>query len=69
MWTQELFCSCGKSFLAQKQFHMSGKTVLQSGMEYRKQGVSMGLPSLSEFELWRTEERNVRAAREALDRA
>ena len=48
---------------------MSGKTVLQSGMEYRKQGVSMGLPSLSEFELWRTEERNVRAAREALDRA
>ena len=54
---------------AAKQFHMSGKTVLQSGMEYRKQGVSMGLPSLSEFELWRTEERNVRAAREALDRA
>ena len=48
---------------------MSGKTVLQSGMEYRKQGVSMGLPSLSEFELWRTEERNVRAAREALDQA
>ncbi len=32
-------------------------------------GVSMGLPSLSEFELWRTEERNVRAAREALDQA
>ena len=54
---------------AAKQFHMSGKTVLQSGMEYRKQGVSMGLPSLSEFELWRTEERNVRAAREALERA
>ena len=54
---------------AAKQFHMSGKTVLQSGMEYRKQGVSMGLPSLSEFELWRTEERNVRAAREALDQA
>lgn len=52
---------------AAKQFHMSGKTVLQSGMEYRRQGVSMGLPSLSEFELWRTEERKIRAAREALD--
>lgn len=50
-----------------EQFHMSGKAVLQSGMEYRKQGVSMGLPSLSEFELWRTEEQKIRAAREALD--
>lgn len=26
-------------------------------MIYRKPGVSMGLPSLSEYELWRTDQR------------
>lgn len=49
-------------------FHMSGKAVLESGMRYRKQGVNMGLPSLSEFELWRTDEEQIRLAREELDR-
>ncbi len=35
-------------------FHTSGrKGPVQSGMTYRKEGVSMGLPSLSEYELWR----------------
>lgn len=49
-------------------FHMSGKTVLESGMRYRRQGVNMGLPSMSEFELWRTDEKQIRLAREELDR-
>lgn len=47
-------------------FHMSGKQVLQSGMEYRREGVSMGLPSMSEFEVWRTEEAAIREAADAL---
>lgn len=49
-------------------FHMSGKKVLQSRMEYRKQGVSMGLPAMSEFEIWRTDAEKVRKAREELSR-
>ena len=50
-------------------FHMSGKEVLESGMVYRKAGVNMGLPGLSEYEIWRTSEENIRKAREELDRA
>lgn len=48
-------------------FHMSGKVTLDSEMKYRKEGVSMGLPSLSEFEVWRTREENVREARTVLE--
>lgn len=43
-------------------FHMSGKKVLESGMAYRKPGVSMGLPGFSEWELWRTDEEEIRKA-------
>lgn len=36
-------------------FHTTGRRgPVDSGMVYRKEGVSMGLPSLSEYELWRT---------------
>lgn len=51
-----------------ESFHMSGKKTLQSGMRYRRQGVNMGLPAMSEFELWRTDEETIRLAREELDR-
>ena len=38
-------------------FHTTGrKDPLDSGMVYRKSTVFMGLPSLSEYELWRTDE-------------
>lgn len=43
-------------------YHMSGKITLESPMRYRKEGVSMGLSSLSEYEIWQTSEENVRAA-------
>ena len=46
---------------------MSGKVTLDSEMIYRKEGVSMGLPSLSEYEIWRTEESKIRAAKEVLE--
>ena len=38
-------------------FHTSGRRApADSGMVYRRPGVSMGLPSLSEYELWQTDE-------------
>ena len=43
-------------------FHTTGRRgPVDSGMRYRKEGVSMGLPSLSEYELWRTDEAEFRA--------
>jgi copper homeostasis protein len=47
-------------------FHLSGKQVLDSGMEYRNSEVSMGLPGISEFQVWRTQESAIRQAAEAL---
>lgn len=49
-------------------YHMSGKTVVNSPMKFRKAGVSMGLPSFSEYEIWRTDEGKVRAAVETLEK-
>lgn len=45
-------------------YHMSGKVTLDSPMQYRKTQVSMGLPSLSEYEIWQTSEEKVREAAE-----
>ncbi len=43
-------------------FHTSGRSgPVDSGMIYRKETVSMGLPSLPEYELWRTDEETFRA--------
>ena len=50
-------------------YHMSGKVTLDSKMKYRKSDVSMGLPSLSEYEIWQTSEDAVRAAVEVLKNA
>lgn len=47
-------------------YHMSGKVTLDSPMQYRKEDVSMGLPSLSEYEIWQTSEEAVKAAVEVL---
>ena len=50
-------------------FHMSGKIVVESGMEFRNPAVSMGLPRISEYNIWLTDENNVREARRVLDEA
>ena len=50
-----------------RAFHMSRKKTLDSAMIYRKQGVSMGLPSLSEYEIWRTDEESICQARAVLE--
>lgn len=47
-------------------FHMSGKKILSSGMHYRNEHVHMGLDGLSEFELYRTDEAEIRRAVEIL---
>ncbi|MCR5414265.1 MAG: copper homeostasis protein CutC [Kiritimatiellae bacterium] len=48
-------------------YHASAKTVVDSGMKFRREGVPMGLPGISEYEIWRTDEGKVRAMREVLD--
>lgn len=50
-----------------RAFHLSGKQVLKSRMTFRREGVPMGLPGFSEFEVWQTSEANIRATRHALD--
>lgn len=50
-----------------KAYHMSGKISVESEMRYRKQDVSMGVASVSEYEIWRTSEKRVREARKVLD--
>ncbi len=47
-------------------FHMSGKRILESGMRYRNPNVSMGLPSMSEYQVWQTDPEAVRAVRRLL---
>lgn len=49
-------------------YHMSGKDVLQSKMQYRKENVNMGLPFFNEYEIYQTNEDNIREARNVLER-
>lgn len=50
-----------------RAFHMSGKTELESGMVFRREGVPMGLPGLDEWHIQQTSAISVQAARAALD--
>ena len=49
-------------------YHMSGKRVEDSAMQYRREGVPMGLPGISEFEIWRTDADEIRCAAEILSK-
>jgi copper homeostasis protein len=55
------------AFPAVRAFHMSGKTDLESGMRFRREGVPMGIPGLDEWHIPQTKEEAVAAARAALD--
>lgn len=46
--------------------HMSGKIVKDSRMEFRRDGVSMGFPGFSEYEIWETSADNIREAAKVL---
>lgn len=50
-----------------RAYHMSGKVRRESRMQYRKEGVSMGIPSVSEYAVFETDEDKVRQARNVLD--
>ena len=52
---------------AARAFHMSGKTDIESGMRFRREGVPMGLPGLDEWHIQQTDPDVVKAARAALD--
>lgn len=56
-----------QEFPQARAFHMSGKTELESGMRFRRQGVPMGLPGLDEWHIQQTDPAAVKAARLALD--
>ncbi len=47
-------------------FHMSGKEIIVSGMQYRNKKVHMGVADLSEFEIYRTAEEEIRKTIEKL---
>lgn len=49
-------------------YHLSGKKMTDSGMLYRREGVPMGLPVLSEYSIFRTDSSVVAEAKEALKR-
>ncbi|MBR5301750.1 MAG: copper homeostasis protein CutC [Clostridia bacterium] len=50
-----------------RAYHLSAKKTVKSGMAYRREGVPMGLPMMSEFERFITDADAVAAARKALD--
>lgn len=50
-----------------RAFHMSGKMLVESGMQFRREGVPMGLPGLDEWHIQQTDAQAVRAARKVLD--
>ncbi len=47
-------------------YHMSAKRTEESQMKFRRAGIPMGLPGISEYEIWRTDEEQVREAAEIL---
>lgn len=55
-----------EKFPQSRAFHMSGKTEIESGMRFRREGVPMGLPGLDEWHIPVTSEEAVREARRIL---
>ena len=51
---------------AARAFHMSGKTEIESGMRFRREGVPMGLPGLDEWHIPVTSQEAVAAAKALL---
>ena len=49
-----------------RAFHMSGKKMVESAMQFRREGVPMGLPGLDEWHIPQTDADAVRAAKAAL---
>ena len=54
-------------FTGAQAYHMSGKVTLESRMRFRRDGVSMGFPGFSEYEIWQTDADNIRRAVDVLE--
>lgn len=50
-----------------RAFHMSGKADVESGMQFRREGVPMGIPGFDEWHIPQTSLEAVKSARQALD--
>ncbi len=48
-------------------YHLSGKSVIDSQMKYRKENVTMGLPMFSEYEIWQTDHRKIKEVKDILE--
>ena len=59
--------NCLTDEIGARYFHMSGKKIIDSGMKYRKEQVNMGMPGMSEYEIYRTDEEQVRRARKIMN--
>lgn len=55
-----------EKFPQSRAFHMSGKTEIESGMRFRRDGVPMGLPGLDEWHIPVTSEEAVKEAKKQL---
>lgn len=53
-------------FPAARAFHMSGKTEVESGMHFRRDGIPMGIPGFDEWHIQQTSTEAVKAAKYAL---
>lgn len=49
-------------------FHMSAKKTMESAMEFRREGISMGLPGLSEFMQYQTDAEEVKCAAQIMQK-
>ncbi len=49
-----------------RHFHMSGKKILESPMEWKNPKINMGLPGISEFEIYRTDGKQIKKTKEIL---
>lgn len=50
-----------------KAYHLSAKKLVDSGMRYRREGVSMGIAAMSEYQIFRTDQEIVEQAKLALE--
>lgn len=55
-------------FPSSRAFHMSGKSEIESGMRFRREGVPMGIPGFDEWHIQQTSTEAVKAARQVLDK-
>ena len=56
-----------EEFPTARCFHMSGKTEIESGMKFRREGIPMGIPGFDEWHIPQTSREAVEQARLALD--